>query len=107
MAYPHTVRIWRQEPGSHGPGDIYTPGAETVLYAGFGDCQDQGEQVRGRHDGTPVLDGDAVIYLATETLINSIRPEDRVRVTWEDTTTSEGVVRGVRRLDGAVTVAWL
>lgn len=104
--YPHRVRIWRQMPGSYNSLDVWTPGSDVVVYDGPADAQDMTSRFVRNAQGVPRDGADAVVYLANEELLPSIRPDDLVEIEWEDSTTQAGRVVGVRRLDGKVEVAW-
>lgn len=111
MAGPHRLVITR--PGEGGVQDRETgqwvPAPPVHLYDGGADVQDAGVVLSRAEDGTPALTSDAAAYPDDWSQVGRIRPDDDVRVQWEDEGASEstGTVLRVRRLDGVIFIRWL
>lgn len=108
VRYPHRLRIADRAAGSQDPDTgAHTPGAETVLYHGGADVQDEGETMRRDSEGRPLATSEAVAYLESESPIATLRPGLACTVTWEDGTVSDAEIINAVRLDGKLHLRWL
>ena len=111
MKYPHSWRCVRDDPDNPGSQDPdtgeWTPAADTVVYDGAADCQDEGEVLQRDAEGRAVTMSEAVLYLEDEAAAPDHEPGDVGTVTWEDGSTDDAEVQKVVRLDGKLLLRWL
>jgi hypothetical protein len=108
--YPHTLRITRgsTDPGAGGQDvdGVWTPDPgqpqEVVLYDGPADVQDGGDTVERDNAGSPTAISNAVAFLADESQLSLILPNDAAKVTWADGSVTQAAVNKVRKLDGTI-----
>lgn len=108
VRYPHTWTCTRSGAGSQDPDTgAWTPGADTTVYNGPADCQDEGTETSRDAEGKLVVRSVSTLFLEDEGAAPDHQEGDVGTVTWEDGTTDDAEVVRIRRLDGSMELRWL